>query len=361
MGPWYAPGLMRFVVGWMIACVALGAGCSSETIFQCQTDEQCVSGGGTGVCQPNGYCSLVDANCETGVRYADSAPPGLAGQCVEPEQDGSTGATSSQPSTMSTTVSPSGGESTGTTTGNTTASSSTRGSSAGTDSTFGSTQGEDSTSTGGSSSSAGSSSDSSSATSGPTCPEFVDEFDNGVVGEPPWTEFSGADPILSESGGRLRFAVAPGTAVFEFIQMSAVDISDGYAVAHLVSLPQDDAGQFLLRVFPGGAAVPPDAAVELVLTSNTELVARVDGDLLQFVDLGVAATELWLEVYFNAGIASFAYSVDGNDFAFIGSSAVMGDYSVADVSLMGGSFEPTTAPMHFIEVDDFEFCTQPFD
>lgn len=342
----------------MIACVALGVGCNSETIFQCQTDDQCVSGGGTGVCQPNGYCSLVDASCETGVRYADSAPPGLAGQCVEPGQDGSTGATSSQPSTMSTTVSPSSGESTGTSTGDPTASSSTFRSTTETDSTVGSsTQGEESTSTGGSSTSAAS----SSTSGGPTCPEFVDEFDNGVVGEAPWTEFSGADPIISESGGRLQFEIAPGTDVFEFIQMSAVDIADGYAVAHLVSLPQDGAAQFLLRVFPGGAADPPDASVELVLTSNTELVARVDGDLLQFVDLGGGTTELWLEVYFNAGVASFAYSVDGNDFAFIGSSAVTGDYSVADVSLMAGSFEPTTAPLHVIQVDDFEFCSQPFD
>ncbi|MCR9159226.1 MAG: hypothetical protein ACE37F_09095 [Nannocystaceae bacterium] len=35
-------------------------------------------------------------------------------------------------------------------------------------------------------------------------------------------------------------------------------------------------------------------------------------------------------------------------------------FSVADVSLMRGSYSPTTAPLHFIEVDDFEFCSMPF-
>ena len=43
------------------------------------------------------------------------------------------------------------------------------------------------------------------------------------------------------------------------------------------------------------------------------------------------------------------------------SSAIVHDYSTADVSLMGGAYEGTTAPSHVIEVDDFEFCSQPFD
>lgn len=203
-----------------------------------------------------------------------------------------------------------------------------------------------------------SSSSTSSTTGGVTCPEFVDEFDNGVVEEGPWTQFSGAPPIISESGDRLRFSVAPGNDAFEFIEMADVDISEGFAAAHLVALPQDDAAQFLLRVFPDD---DPDGAVELLVTNNNELVARVDGDLLQFVDLGAGATELWLEVYFSAGVASFSYSTDGNGHIFIGSSAVAGNYSIADVSLMGGSFAPTTAALHVIEVDDFEFCTQPFE
>lgn len=337
----------------LVVCsfAGVGVGCGGDASFQCQNDNQCVSSGVTGVCQSSGYCSFVDAGCETGFRYADSAPPGLAGQCVEPGDVGSTGTTTSQPSTMSSTGTPS--------TDGATVSSTMPGSSTETESTLGSsTQAAESSSTDGSSTSEGSSSQGSSSSGGITCPEFADEFDNGVVEEAPWTQFSGKAPIISESGGRLRFAIEPGTDTFEFIEMSDVDITNGYAVAHLVSLPQDDAAQFLLRVFPDD---DPNAAVELLVTSNTELVARVDGDLLQFVDLGLGTTELWLEVVFAAGVASFSYSVDGQEYIFIGSSAVVGDYSVADVSLMGGSFEATTAPLHVIEVDDFEFCTQPFE
>lgn len=341
---------MRVGIAWWIGCAALGAGCGGDTIFQCQNDDQCVSSGVTGMCQPNGYCSFVDTGCETGFRYADSAPPGLAGQCVEP-QGGSTGGTSSQPATTGTTTSLS---SSGTANDPVTSSTMTGTTGeTGTESTGGS--GPQSTGSDGSTSST---SGTSSSSDGVVCPEFVDEFDNGVVEEAPWVQFSGRPPILSESDGRLQFSIAPGTEVFEFIEMADVDISEGFAAAHLVSLPQDDAAQFLLRAFPDD---DPDGAVELLVTNATELVARVDGDLLQFVDLGPPADELWLEIFFSAGVASFSYSVDGVDYTFIGSSAVMGDYSVADVSVMGGAFEPTTAPLHVIEVEDFEFCTQPFE
>lgn len=349
--PWYACGRMRVGVAWLIGCAAWGAGCGGDTIFQCQNDEQCVSSGVTGKCQPNGYCSFVDAGCETGFRYADSAPPGLAGQCVEPED----GSTSGPPVPTSTATAPSSSGPGSGTTGDSTSGSTTleTGGETGTVSSQGSST--ESTGSGNSTSSTTGTSSSSGAT---VCPEFVDEFDNGVVQEAPWVQFSGRPPILSESDGRLQFSIAPGTEVFEFIEMADVDISEGFAAAHLVSLPQDDAAQFLLRAFPDD---DPDGAVELLVTNATELVARVDGDLLQFVDLGPPADELWLEIFFSAGVASFSYSVDGVDYTFIGSSAVMGDYSVADVSLMGGAFEPTTAPLHVIEVEDFEFCTQPFE
>lgn len=52
--------------------------------------------------------------------------------------------------------------------------------------------------------------------------------------------------------------------------------------------------------------------------------------------LEAGTTELWLEIYFSPGSASFAYSIDRDEFVFVGTSAVMADDSVADVSLVGG-------------------------
>ena len=82
---------MRAGLGLVVAGLLVGAGCQSEDVFQCQSDMQCVSSGVEGMCQPSGYCSFADGMCESGFRYGDSAPPGLAGQCVEPEATGSSG------------------------------------------------------------------------------------------------------------------------------------------------------------------------------------------------------------------------------------------------------------------------------
>ena len=138
--------------------------------------------------------------------------------------------------------------------------------------------------------------------------------------------------------------------------MSGVDIAQGYAVAHLTSLPQDDFAQFLMRAFPESGG----GSVALVLTAGVELSIRIDDAFVDAVTFDAIPDELWMEFYFSRGTASFAYSLDGENFVFMQTLAVPGDYSVADVSLMGGSFGPTTVPLHFIEVDDFEFCSMPF-
>ena len=333
---------MRAGLGLVVAGLLVGAGCQSEDVFQCQSDMQCVSSGVEGMCQPSGYCSFADGMCESGFRYGDSAPPGLAGQCVEPEATGSsgpdpTGNTTMLPATTSATGSgsSSGGMASGSSTGSSTGTEGSSEGSAGSDS-----------SSGGSSSSSG----------GGGCPEFVDEFDNGIVEEDPWV-WKPLIPLISEGAGTLRFAIELGASEFDFIEMPGVDISNGFAVAHLVSLPQDDAAQFLLRAFPEGEP----GSVEFVLTGSSELTARVNGATIDTVTLGVGTAEVWLEFYFEPGTVLFAYSVDGTDFQFLTSSAIVHDYSTADVSLMGGAYEGTTAPSHVIEVDDFEFCSQPFD
>jgi hypothetical protein len=60
------------------------AGCGQAT-FACMTDSECVSDGFEGMCQPSGYCSFGDPQCDSGQRYGSHAPSSLASQCVPPE------------------------------------------------------------------------------------------------------------------------------------------------------------------------------------------------------------------------------------------------------------------------------------
>lgn len=71
----------------LILLVALAsAGCLRSTQFQCSNDTAC---GASGLCEPSGYCSFPDTDCDSGRRYGDSAG-GNAGQCTS----GSTGSDS---------------------------------------------------------------------------------------------------------------------------------------------------------------------------------------------------------------------------------------------------------------------------
>jgi hypothetical protein len=62
--------------------VAGSTGCLRRTSFHCEVDSDCASlGNGTGACEPTGYCSFADADCDSGARYDRSAGD-HAGTCV---------------------------------------------------------------------------------------------------------------------------------------------------------------------------------------------------------------------------------------------------------------------------------------
>lgn len=88
------------------ACVVwalfLLSGCQRETFF-CDTSEDCVSKGGGGACEPTGYCSFPDPDCDTNRRYGKLAPSRLAGTCVPRSDD--TEASSGTASTSGTSTS----------------------------------------------------------------------------------------------------------------------------------------------------------------------------------------------------------------------------------------------------------------
>ena len=69
------------VWGALSLSAGIGLACGGGGAFTCQDDAQCGAGG---TCQPTGGCSFPADDCDSGERYGDYAPNGLAGQCVSP-------------------------------------------------------------------------------------------------------------------------------------------------------------------------------------------------------------------------------------------------------------------------------------
>jgi hypothetical protein len=87
--------------------VALLTSSCGATVFACDEDSDCAGSGEQGACEINGYCSFPDGACESGRRYGDKGPAGIAGTCVplgEDTGEGS-GSSSSTTATMSTSTS----------------------------------------------------------------------------------------------------------------------------------------------------------------------------------------------------------------------------------------------------------------
>lgn len=64
-------------LGLVVAGALAGAGCLRSTEFRCETHDEC---GRLGTCQPIGFCSFPDPDCN-GQRFSESAGP-YANQCV---------------------------------------------------------------------------------------------------------------------------------------------------------------------------------------------------------------------------------------------------------------------------------------
>lgn len=370
---------MRLALACSVGLVAVfGTACSPSNIFQCQANDQCTLEGSEGVCQDNGYCSFQDPNCASGVRYADSAPPGLAGMCVEVstetggETTGCVGANcvGTSSTSLDTTGSSGGSSSIGTSVTteavSVTAPSVTSELTTMVDPDTTSSTTDDPTSSGpetGSSSGSGpgtttsTTSTTTTTTDDPICPEVLDEFDNGVANEAPWIVWDTDPGDILEFNGHLQFEVFANTPGFSSIAMTNVDMVDGYAVAHLTELPQANAAQFFFRISDPSRS--PRA--EIVLAANTRLELRVNDIVTNTITIP-PADEMWLEMYADASDALyFLYSVDGENFLPI-DDIQGGALALDDVNLvmMAGAFEPFAGVDHYVAVDDFEYCSEPF-
>lgn len=71
----------RFVVCGFSVVMLATTGCRTEA-FSCQTDDGCRLETLQGFCEPSGYCSFPDEDCDSGWRYGENGPSAIAGECV---------------------------------------------------------------------------------------------------------------------------------------------------------------------------------------------------------------------------------------------------------------------------------------
>ncbi len=76
--------------------------CNPPTGFECANDMQCRNEDGEqGICSSLGGCGYTDPNCPFGYRYSEAAPSSLAGMCVGPTSETTSGSTGDPGSTSS--------------------------------------------------------------------------------------------------------------------------------------------------------------------------------------------------------------------------------------------------------------------
>ncbi|HUS65135.1 MAG TPA: hypothetical protein VMZ28_11355, partial [Kofleriaceae bacterium] len=72
----------------LVAVLAAAGGCSVPAVFPCQVDAECRVGETQGRCEPAGYCSLPDGDCDSGYRFVEESPGSIAGECVAEDGGG---------------------------------------------------------------------------------------------------------------------------------------------------------------------------------------------------------------------------------------------------------------------------------
>lgn len=84
---------MRWAVA-SLAAVALigGSACKSDRTLGCESTDECVRSGVSGLCLLPGFCAFADPSCTGGLRWDDTAGAALADSCVD-STDGGPGET----------------------------------------------------------------------------------------------------------------------------------------------------------------------------------------------------------------------------------------------------------------------------
>lgn len=93
---------MLLARSWWLA-VTLVAGCRAGA-FACDEPSDCEDASGAGICEAAGWCSFPADDCPSGQRYGEHAGDGLAGECVEVDDGGTTSTATIGESTQTTSV-----------------------------------------------------------------------------------------------------------------------------------------------------------------------------------------------------------------------------------------------------------------
>ncbi len=90
----------------VVTVAAAGWSCRLEQSFRCEVDDNCAEELGNGICEPSGYCSFDDPECDSGRRYGKYAAQELAGVCVSADASASSSTTGAPPPMSSTSADP---------------------------------------------------------------------------------------------------------------------------------------------------------------------------------------------------------------------------------------------------------------
>jgi hypothetical protein len=292
------------MLGWMrgvwlasaLGVAAVAASACRSAAFACSDDEQC----GAGMCQSVGYCSFPDASCDSGQRYGELASSELAGKCVDPKppDEASSSAGTTAPSTN----------------GGTSSVATHDGTSDDNDSTAGG-----SVSTAGSETTTGATADSGDSDTGPgqRCPDYFDDFEDGVIG----AQWALNHPeFVVETGGVLQLIVSPpiGPAVAAIL-IESFDLSQGWFRAELDETPDSAFTQQDVEVFNAdnlGESL-------LILVEGNELIARyrpLGGGFENVIVIDFLPSEhAWLQLRGDGDTMHFETSPDGITFESIAS------------------------------------------
>ena len=252
--------------------------------FACTSDQQCVDGSTSGICQPTGWCSFEDPACASMQRYAEHSGSGLAGTCVPEVAEGSSSAAV---------------ESSEATTGAVGPDSSETGDEPPLDGT---------TETGVTSlpppetGAAESSSDGGPGTTGePETCEIVlfDDFEDGEI-DPQWDPWADGGTSLEETESALRFsivdAVLPGDDA-GVLSVGSYELSEGFFRLEIAEPPTPGTGMQLYW--------------QLVTETCTVQGLVQEGQVYAFDEIAVLGDAPWVQMRFEQGLGYLELSVDG--------------------------------------------------
>lgn len=313
----------------LLAGLGAWAGCPGASEFQCSDDDQCQTGEAFGTCQVNGFCSFKDPDCDSGERYGDNSGS-LAGQCVD--LAGTTGSVTETTTAEPTTSTNTPGESDGTTAAADPATTSGGAEDAGT--TLGSSDGADDTETGTQDGSTG-------VAAGPCTEVFVDEFDDGEIGDPWVLTLNGMMSVM-ESGGQLRFGLVSDSTVYSWIDRTVEEPGDHRFWAQMGSL------------LPSSAMATADTCLRiddhtLCFYSDTDkhsgwlLIDDVGSEVVEVE--ADPATSLFVGVRFDGTDAVWEVSGDGMDWQTVHTEPTGVDLTgLGTVVVGGGTYGKTNLP-----------------